>query len=113
MENWTPTTEPFKADNFQKIITGHHVVVVHFWADWNLIDRKMDLILKNLRPRFAEEIAFYSFDTMPEAGWVICRQCNILNLPALVCFINGQLHETLIGLRPQEELEAKFAAWKK
>jgi thioredoxin-like negative regulator of GroEL len=111
MENWKPTTEAVNTDSFQKVTAANQIVVIHFWADWNLIDRKMDSVLANLRPKFAGQIGFYAFDTTPEENWDICRQCNILNLPALVCFINGQLHETLIGLRPEEELEAKFAAW--
>ena len=61
---------------------------------------------------FTNQIAFFSFDTTREDSWNICNQCKVLNLPALVCFIDGQWHETLIGLRPEEELEAKFNAWK-
>jgi thioredoxin-like negative regulator of GroEL len=105
--------EPVNAASFHELVASHPIVIIHFWADWNLIDRTMDSVLANLRPKFIEQIDFFSFDTSQEKGSDICRQCNILNLPALVCFINGQLQETFTGLRTEQELEEKFSAWEK
>ena len=112
MKNWKPATEPVDVENFQKVILAYPFVVVHFWADWNsLIEKKMDIVLSKVRPKFVG-VAVYSFDVGSEEAWAICRQFGILTLPTLLCFSSGQLQEVISGCRSAEELEAKFAGWK-
>lgn len=110
-KHWLPTTPPVSAMTFSNVIKAHPVVVIHFWADWNGYDRKMDALLQELRPKYEAKITFFSFDTTPKENLGICHQYQIRQLPALVCFIEGVQHETLIGMRSKSDLETKFKTW--
>jgi hypothetical protein len=45
------------------------------------------------------------------ANWAFCRRFDVLNVPALVCFVDGTWHETAIGQLREPQLEARLQAW--
>jgi thioredoxin 1 len=86
-------------------------VIVHFWAPWNGYD-----------DAFAERLA----DSARACGALgHCRSHNtddpswsedlarwgVVNVPALAFFRNGKHVETVIGLRPVEELRGVLSRW--
>ncbi len=52
-----------------------------------------------------------SDDKMTPAGSELRRQNHVHNWPTLVCFLNGERHEALVGVRPRHVLEAKIREW--
>jgi hypothetical protein len=68
-------------------------------------------LLQLLRPKFADRIAFFSLETDAESAHDLCRECEVFNLPALVGFKTGERIETLIGLRPEDELTDILHRW--
>src|SRR5437762_2211766 len=105
---WRPQTQGIDLATLPKALVRHPLVVVHFWAVWNLHDREMDEILQGLMPRYAGRVEFRSLDVDIAEGHDFCRGCRILNLPALAAFVRGVWIETLIGLRQRVELEDRL-----
>jgi hypothetical protein len=102
---WSPRTPPVTREDFDTC----PVLVVHYWAVWDLHDREMDERLAPLREAYADRICFRSCDTdRPENQPFIH---GIATVPALGCFIRGTWHQSLIGLRSVEELRVVFVNW--
>jgi thioredoxin-like negative regulator of GroEL len=90
------------------LLAAHPVVVVHFWAAWNGVDRWFDPQFRTVREEFAGRIEFRSADVDDPGLNDVCRECEVVNVPALVCCVRGRRVETIIGARPAEELRARF-----
>jgi hypothetical protein len=39
-----------------------------------------------------------------------CQACEVVNVPALTCFVGGRRVNTVVGSRPAEVLRTTFAA---
>lgn len=108
--DWRPSAVPLRSvdDEFDGL------VVVHFWASWNRVDRDMDKTLCLLEHSQENScVAFRSCCTDDEANWPLCQDCQVGNLPALAAFVKGKRIATLIGLRPFQELQGKIDEWRK
>jgi thioredoxin-like negative regulator of GroEL len=102
---WAPSTEPVTAAD----LAAGPVVVLHYWAVWDLIDREMDARLRALREEYAGRILFKSCDIDRSENKPFIQ--GIANIPALGCFIRGKWFKSLIGLRSAEELRSVFDGW--
>jgi thioredoxin-like negative regulator of GroEL len=108
---WRPRSQAIELGTLHKELARHPLVVVHFWAVWDLHDRRMDEMLQELMPRYAGRAELRSFDVdMPE-GNDFCRDCCIKNVPAIAVIVRGVWLETLVGLRPRDELESRLGEW--
>ena len=110
-EHWNPLTPAFDVTRSEIIFHQNRIVVIHFWAKWNPIDREMDAVIQDLRPLYQNKIAIYSLDVDPETNWKLPRECRIINVPALGCFVNGKLLETNTGFVSKEQLMRLFDRW--
>ena len=102
---WSPSTGPVAPEDFEAC----PVLVLHYWAIWDLLDREMDKRLAVLREEYADRICFRSCDTDRAENEPFIQ--GIANLPALGCFIRGKWFKSLIGLRPVEELRSALDGW--
>jgi hypothetical protein len=87
------------------------VLVIHVWAEWNGYDPLMDTTLVTLRQRFESQVEFRSINFDLHEAWPLFEKWNVLNLPALVCYLNGIYRGTVIGVRDVSGLEARFQSW--
>ena len=87
------------------VLAAHSVVVLHLWAPWNGYDYAMAGMLRKLIPDYAGRIEFRSFDVDRGLDRVIPPRAipTVNNVPAIVCFLRGEWHETVIGLRTGPE----------
>ena len=108
---WTPKTPLIAAPTLSSELPAIPLAVVHFWAAWNNVDRQMDELIQAVRPRFQDRIAFFALETDAKSAHDLCRECKVINLPALVFFRDGKRIETLIGLRPEAELVETINRW--
>ena len=102
-QTWRPLTPSITGDEAERVVAAAGAVIIHVWAEWNLYDRSMDEIIQIFRADFENEIRFYSLDSGPESNWAFCVKHKVLNIPALICSVNGRHTETIIGLRSEEE----------
>jgi thioredoxin-like negative regulator of GroEL len=100
-----PTTPAVTADDFQAC----PVLVLHYWAEWNLHDRAMDKRVATLLEQYAGRVSFRSCDIDRVENLSYIR--GIANIPALGCFIRGKWFKSILGLRPENELRSLFDSW--
>jgi len=90
--------------SFLGFVHEHRFVVIHFWAKWNRYDDRVKTALDTLPVEIANLVAIGTFDTDPPEHWELCRGHNILNLPFLAFYRDGDLVRTLPGIRPDDVL---------
>ncbi|MGB7156786.1 MAG: hypothetical protein WBD40_01890 [Tepidisphaeraceae bacterium] len=56
--DWSPNTDPVARGDFEAC----PVLVLHYWATWDLIDREMDKRLTVMREEYADRVCFRSCD---------------------------------------------------
>jgi thioredoxin-like negative regulator of GroEL len=103
--DWSPSTDPVAPADFEAC----PVLVLHYWAIWDLHDREMDKRLASLRKEYANRICFRSCDTDRAENKPFIQ--GIASIPALGCFIRGKWFRSLIGLRSVEELRSVLDGW--
>jgi thioredoxin-like negative regulator of GroEL len=109
--SWRPYTPAIDLEALPKELVSHPLVVVHFWAVWDLHDRRMDKILQELRGRYAGSVEFRSLDVDLAEAHDLCRYCRIVNVPSLAAFVRGVWVDTLTGLRASAEIESQLEHW--
>ena len=111
LQTWRPRSPQIELATLHKVLLRHPLVVVHFWAVWNLYDRKMDEVFEWLKPRYVGRVEFRSLDVDIADSPEFCRDCRVLNLPAVAAFVRGDWVDTLIGLRSRDELDERLRGW--
>ena len=109
--SWHPSTSKVLPDRFDEIIRGHNVAVFHFYASWNRYDVTMDQMLGEIAVAYKDQIFVGAIDTDDQENWERCKELRILNLPAIVIFVNGRHCETVTGLLSNESLNCKVQTW--
>jgi thioredoxin-like negative regulator of GroEL len=102
---WIPGAAPVSAEDFDAC----PVLVVHYWAQWDVHDRLMDGVLAELRNEYAGRVCFRSCDVDRPENQSFLH--GLASVPALGCFICGRLFDRLIGLRRAAELRATLDGW--
>jgi thioredoxin-like negative regulator of GroEL len=91
--------------SFQDFIRANKLAVIHFWAFWNAYDAKMkDTLDRQIPPDVRAHTAFATFDTGPVDHHELCRQHKVLSLPCLELYRDGELIETVTGIRQPDEI---------
>lgn len=107
-EGWRPSSAPVSAAELSAVLTGNPVVIIHFWATWNGVDRQFDPKLAIVRAEFEGRIVFRSVDVDDPDLMSFCRESEVVNVPALGCFVGGKRVKTIIGSIPADKLRAEF-----
>jgi hypothetical protein len=107
---WTPSTPPVSGETLPALLQQHRAVVVHFWAEWNGYDPVVDRNLQALQPAFEGRAYFCSCNMDPRENWELCRSCDVLNIPTLACFVEGERRRNLVGCLEPDRLEAALEA---
>ncbi len=93
--------------NFSREVLAHSgSVLVDGWAPWCGHCRTLSPILEELAAKYAGSIkvAKLNVDENPRTA----QQFNIESLPTMLFFRNGKLVDTLVGMRPLEEIERRL-----
>ena len=78
--------------------------VVHFWAEWNRIDRDMDTALSQLSASLDPSLPLRSCDIDAEPE--LSQRANVTNVPALALFVAGAPVDLVTGFGPFERVRA-------
>lgn len=109
--SWKPSTIAVLPEEFAGIVAGHTVVVFHFWASWNHHDKTMDRVLGEVAREYKARVFIGSIDIDDPNYFETARALKVLNIPALVSFVNGKHFETVNGLPSKEHLERLLQKW--
>jgi len=86
--------------NFHNFIKKNKIAVVDFWAEWCKPCFTIEKILEELEKEINGSI-FGKINT--DENLEIARSYNILSLPTIIIFINGQPAKRIIGAKSKDD----------
>jgi len=91
--------EKILTDTNFKDETANGLVLVDFWAPWCGPCRMLSPIIKEVAKEI-DEVTVGKLNVDEEQS--TARQFQIMSIPTVILFKDGELVETMIGLRPKE-----------
>ena len=93
----------------QEVLEADKPVVVDFWAPWCGPCRVIGPILDEMAAEHGDRVRFVKLnvDDNPQ----VSSRYNVLSIPMVVLFENGEPQETVVGARPRSHYEQAWARW--
>ena len=88
-------------ENFDEIINSGKVLI-DFWAPWCGPCKQLTPILEKVSDEIGDSATIAKVNV--DENSALAARYNVRSIPTLLLFIDGQLNETLIGLKTQSEL---------
>lgn len=89
---------------FDEFIRSNRVAIIDCWAPWCGPCRRMSAVIDELSTDFTGKIAIAKLNT--DENQAISVRFGINAIPTLLIFNNNVLVESLVGLRPKEDIIA-------
>lgn len=90
-------------DNFEEVVLNNELpVLVDFWATWCGPCKMIGPIIEELSEELAGKVVFgkLNVDKQPE----LAMQFQVMSIPTLLVFKNGEITNKKIGFMPKEKL---------
>ncbi len=91
-------------NTFESFVKSNGIAVVDCWAPWCGPCRRMGPIVDEAAADLEGRAAVAKLNT--DENGAIAEKYRIDAIPTLLFFKNGELAETLVGLRPKEDIIA-------
>ncbi|MCX8082626.1 MAG: thioredoxin [bacterium] len=93
-------------ENFEEAIKKYNVIVVDFWASWCMPCKMIAPAIENLAKKLKGKVVFgkLNVDESPS----VPSKFNIMSIPTLIVFKDGNVAGTFIGTMPEHILEEKI-----
>ena len=101
--------KPFTAENFDAEVLGaDQPVLVDFWATWcgpcRMLAPILEEVAEEAGARGLGVVGKVDVDEQPE----LAARYGVMSVPTLVLIRDGEVAETLVGVRPKAELIGMF-----
>ena len=95
--------------NFQaEVIESAVPVLVDFWAPWCGPCRMVAPVVEELAEEKGEQLKVVKLNI--DENQNTAMQFNVLSIPTLILFRNGEVAKTVVGAVPKRKLEAELEA---
>ena len=94
---------------FDELLGSDTPVIVDFWAPWCRPCKAIRPILEELEQETGGRVEFagVDIDNYPE----VAARYDVLSIPTVILFANGEPQETLVGARPRGHFVKAFGPW--
>lgn len=93
------------SDNFEQTIAGP-LTVVDFWAPWCGPCKMMEPIMEKMEAKYGDQIKFVKMNV--DGNQAIAQRYQVMSIPSLVLFRDGQAKEKVTGVYPADRLAHYF-----
>ena len=88
----------------QDVINSATPVLLDFWAEWCGPCKALSPIIDELAGEYAGKVKIAKLDVDAEPG--LAGQYNVLSIPMVALFKDGEVVERSVGLKPKDRLVA-------
>ncbi len=89
-------------EGFDSFVDSHDNVLIDCWAEWCGPCRRLGPIIDEISAEYADKVAVAKLNV--DEAQVISLRFGIQAIPTILLFKKGVLVNTLVGLRPKEDI---------
>jgi thioredoxin 1 len=93
----------------QEVLQADRPVVVDFWAPWCGPCRVVDPILDDMASQHGTRVKFVKLNV--DESPATASRFNVLSIPTVILFENGEPQEAVIGARSKNHYEGAWERW--
>jgi thioredoxin 1 len=96
-------------NNFEtEVLKSNLPTLVDFWAPWCGPCLMMSPVLEELSEKYKDKIKITKLNTEDVENQELVFKYQIMSIPNMKVFENGEIKKELVGYRPQEMLEKEL-----
>lgn len=92
--------------NFTELLEKYPLLVVDCWASWCMPCKMIEPVIEELAKEYAGKTVFGKINVDEQRE--LAMKFNIMSIPTLLFFKDGQVADTLVGAAPKEQIEEKI-----
>ncbi len=97
----------FKNENFEEeVLKADKPVLVDFYSDWCGPCKMMSPIIDEIAEELGEKIKVGKINV--DESKELAVKYNVMSIPTLMIFENGEIKKTFVGLRQKDEILKEF-----